>query len=491
MKALLLALALAFCAACSTETRGGPGGELREFTGSHTRVVWVQQDGRDPYAAGDNLQLMGLDSNDGRGERPLLPARGSYVKPLLTPSGARIVFSRRPTRPEGPEAFAVNWDGSGLTSLGRGFALAVWANPTDGREWVYVGTDNKKGQEYDFATVSRMPIDAPQAREVVWNKTLVSGDTFQVSSDGRHAGGLFPWPEAGVAELPNGSLRKLGDGCWTAMSSVRGPVMWYFDGSHRNLTLVDIRSDKRWMVNINRVPGFGNDEVYHPRWTNHPRFLAMSGPYNLGGANQVRSGGAQTEVYVGRFAPDYTRVEAWLRVTSNASGDSYPDIWIERRNNPHEVAPKSGSIGGSAAASDASRPNAPASDAAGRLVVEAKLTKSGDIPSPQAIAPYQHALVVNTYEILKTIQGSYSGRTVLVAQWAIRDRRVLPTARKTTGSVHTLTLERYDAHPELEGERLISAGDAPDLPLYYEVAGSPSTSELPPKGAFPPEGRSH
>jgi hypothetical protein len=477
MKALLLALGIALCAACSTETREGPGGELRQFTGSHTRVVWVQQDGRDPYAAGDNLQLMGLDSNDGRGERALLADRSSYVKPLLTPNGTRIVFSRRPTRPEGPEAFVVNWDGSALTSLGRGFALAVWANPTDGREWVYVGTDNKKGQECDFATVSRFPIDAPQAREVVWNKTLVSGDTFQVSADGRHAGGLFPWPAAGVAELPNGNFRKLGDGCWTAMSSVRGPVMWYFDGSHRNLTLVDVRSDKRWVVNINRVPGFGNDEVYHPRWTSHPRFLAMSGPYNLGGANQVRSGGAQTEVYVGRFAPDYTRVEAWLRVTTNASGDSYPDIWIDRRNNPHGVAPKDGSIGLGAATANASGPNAPAAATAGRIVIEAKLIKSGEIPTPQAIAPYQHALVVNTYEIVKTMEGTYSGRTVLVAQWAIRDRRVLPTAHKTTGSVHKLTLERYDAHPELEGERLISAGDAPDLPLYYEIA-----AELPPKG---------
>ena len=153
----------------------------------------------------------------------------------------------------------------------------------------------------------RFPIDNPSAREVVWNKTLVSADTFQVSPDGRHAGGLFPWPEAGVAELPNGELHKLGEGCWTALTSVRGPVMWYFDGAHRNLTMVDIRSDKRWVVNINGVPGFGNDEVYHPRWTNHPRFLVMSGPYNLGGDNQVRSGGTQTEVWLGRFSADYSK----------------------------------------------------------------------------------------------------------------------------------------------------------------------------------------
>jgi len=467
MNARLFALAILGAAACSTETREGPSAAVRAFTGAHTRVVWVQQDGSDPYAAGDNLAIMGFDTDDGRGERMLLPQRGSFVKPMLTPSGERIVFSRRPTHPEGPESFVVNWDGNGLRSLGKGFALTVWASPADGREWVYVGTDNTKGQDYDFATVSRVLLDAPGTRELVWNKSLVSGDTFQVSADGRHASGLFPWPNAGVVDLPNGTLRKLGEGCWTAMSTVRGPVMWYFDGSHRNLTLVDVRTDKRWTVNINRVPGFGNDEVYHPRWTNHPRFLAMSGPYNLGGANQVRSGGAQTEVYLGRFAPDYSGVEAWTRVTSNAAGDSYPDVWIDRKKSPHQTAP-AGTLGPAATAATGGAAG-PSQAGPGRIVVRARLTKAGAIPTPQAIAPYQHALVVNTYEILEVSSGTYSGKTVLVAQWAIRDRRVLPDARKTTGSEHRLTLERYDAHPELEGERLISASDSPDLPLYYEV----------------------
>ena len=474
MKARLFLLSALALSACSTETREAPApaGEVRTLTGAHTRVVWVQQDGKDPFAAGDDLALAGFDTDDGRGERTIVPARGSYVKPLLTPRGDRIVFSRRPTRPQGPEVVVVNWDGSGMRSLGQGFALAVWANPSDGREWVYVGSGAKKGQEYDFPTVTRIALDDPGTRELVWNKSLVSGDTFQVSADGRHAGGLFPWPKAGVAELPNGALKILGDGCWTAMSTVRGPIMWYFDGAHRNLTLVDIRSEKRWVVNINTVPGFGNDEVYHPRWTNHPRFVAMSGPYNLGGANQVRSGGAQTEVYLGRFAADYSRVETWTRVTKNAGGDSYPDVWIDRRRSPHAAAPANGTVGPAAAASGAAATAAPT--ASGRVVIQARLTKAGAVPTPQAIAPYRHALVVNTYEVIRVSEGAYEGKTILVAQWAIRDRRVLPNAHKTAGSEHQLTLERYDAHPELEGERLISAGDAPDLPLYYEVgSGTP------------------
>ena len=30
------------------------------------------------------------------------------------------------------------------------------------------------------------------------------------------------------------------------------------------------------MVNINDAPGFDGAEVYHPRWTNHPRFFVIA-----------------------------------------------------------------------------------------------------------------------------------------------------------------------------------------------------------------------
>ena len=61
-----------------------------------------------------------------------------------------------------------------------------------------------------------------------------------------------------------------------------------------------------------------------------------------------------------------------------------------------------------------------------------------------------------------------------VAQWAIRDARVLDEARqRSIGVIAQLTLERYDAHPELEGERLIEAGDDPNVPLYYDLSRKP------------------
>ena len=47
-------------------------------------MLWVQGDGTDPETEGDQLVLMGFDTDDGKGERVILPQRRSYVKPRLT-----------------------------------------------------------------------------------------------------------------------------------------------------------------------------------------------------------------------------------------------------------------------------------------------------------------------------------------------------------------------------------------------------------------------
>jgi hypothetical protein len=456
-----LAFLLAACS--SAPAIDGPGGVTRALTGAHTRVVWVQASGGDLSPEGDAFILMGLDTDDGRGERVILGERGSYVKPLFTARGNRIVFSRRAV-PGPPEVFVVDWDGANLRRLGGGFALDVWQNPVDDRDWVYVGTDN---EGWDFAAIMRFPIDAPDRSELVWNRTMVSSDTFEVSPDGRHAAGLFPWPAAGVAELPNRSVTTVGHGCWTSLASVRGPLLWYFDGAHRNLTMVDLHTDTRWRVSIDQAPGFDDAEVYHPRWSNHSRFMTLSGPYNQGGSNQVRSGGRQSEVYIGRFSTDYGRIEAWARVTTNDGGDSYPDVWIDLERSPHPRRPR-GQVGPASASAAASGGSAHEAET-GRIVVDVRLVQPGPVPTPQSILPYRHALVVNDYEVVKLVDGTYGASRVRVAQWAVRDSRVLAGARKTAGAAFTLTLERYDAHPELEGERLIGGSEAAGLPLYYDV----------------------
>jgi hypothetical protein len=440
----------------------GPGSDIRAFTGAHTRITWVQGDGTDPETEGTQLVLMGLDTDDGKGERVILGERRSYVKPRLTSRADRIVFSSR-ILPGPPEIFVVNWDGTGFRKLADGFAMALWKNPVDGSDWVYAGTENK---QFDFAKVWRFPIDAPDKRELVWDTTLVSMEGFNVTADGRHAGGMWPWPDAGIADLTNKTWKKVGEGCWTSLSYARGPLFWYFDGAHRNVTMVDVDTGARWMVNINGAPGFDGAEVSHPRWTNHPRFFTLSGPYNQGGANQVRSGGKQVEIHLGRFSPDFSRVESWARVTNNSGGDSHPDVWIDLAETPHPRQP-SGAVGPPnalpAKAGSASKADA------GRLVLNVRLRRAGTVPNPQAILPYRHGLVVNEYEVMDVIEGTYAQKEVRVAQWAIRDSKVLPEARKLAGAAFTLTVERYDAHPELEGERLLSDSEKSPLPLYYDI----------------------
>lgn len=451
--------------ACGTATPAvdGPSAEVRTLTGAHTRIVWVQHDGSDPRLHGVDLTLMGLDSDDARGERAILERRGSYVKPMITAAGDRIVYSTRP-EPGPSEVFILNWDGTGLRKIADGFGMALWTDPADGREWLYMGVDPEK---MDTNTVVRFPLDDPSRREMVWTKTKISMEGFRLSPDGRSASGLVPWPKAAVIELPNGRMRVLGNGCWTSLTHARGPLFWYFDGAHRNVTLVDVDSETRWMVNVNGAPGFDGAEVYHPRWTNHSRVLVLSGPYNQGGRNQARTGGPQVEIYLGRFSADYARIETWARVTRNGAGDSHPDAWIELAGGTLPQRP-SGPVGPEHVRTARSSGAGAAAGDVGRVLVNVQLTKPGPVPTPEEILPYRHALVVNEYKVVDVINGQYKGKTMQIAQWAIRDSRVLPEARRVAGAGATLSVERYDAHPELEGERLI-AGRQSKLPLYYDV----------------------
>jgi hypothetical protein len=232
--------------------------------------------------------------------------------------------------------------------------------------------------------------------------------------------------------------------------------------------MVDADTGSRWVVNVNNAPGFDGAEASGPRWANHPRFLALTGPYNQGGRNQVRSGGKQVEVYLGRFSDDFSRVEQWVRVTNNTGGDAHPDVWIDPARSPVPRQPR-GPVGPPHAR--ATPAGAPAGRAArARLVLNVRLDRATPIPNPQTILPYRHALVVNEYDVMDVVQGTYPAKAIRIAQWAIRDSKILPDAKRLTGAAFTLTVEPYDAHPELEGERLLSDSERSTLPLFYDIS---------------------
>ncbi len=320
---------------CAGEGESIPAGEedalataVKALTGARTRIVWVRDlgDNRDVGAQGNDLLLMAWDSEDGRGACRIFEERGNYHKPLITPRGDRIVFSNVP---EG-SMHVVRWDGTELRTLGKGLVLDVWQDPNSGEEWVYFAEPRPVDDRGSHERVRRMRLDGDSGQaEPVWDRTPVSAETFQLSRDGTKAAGLFPWPRAGVARLPNGGWQQFGNGCWTAMAPDDSGVVWVFDGQHRNLLMQSPEDGLRWSVNIAHGPGLDGHEVYHPRWSNHPRFIALTGPYKIRvGPNSIRGGGPDVEIYLARFSEDLREIDGWARITSDDRADFAPDVWV-------------------------------------------------------------------------------------------------------------------------------------------------------------------
>jgi hypothetical protein len=304
---------------------GDVSAEVRALTGSRARIVWVQHtgDGADIFAHGDSLRLMGLDTDDGRGEREILPATGAYHKPLITPSGKQIVFSSFPAQ----IVYVVAWDGSGLREFVHGIAAAVWQDPRTRVEWVYVQTGKEAGVEARNNPIWRYRLDDPKVGELVWDKTPTNPEGFQVSRDGTRAVSLFPWPHFGVANLPNGSVTELGQGCCASLAPGGADLAFHLLGDHRHLMMYALDTGMMWKVELDQAPGVDGFESYHPTWSNTIRIMSMCGPFR-------GSGGVTAEIYVGRFDANMRTIESWVRVTHNEKGDFYPDVWIEPDSTP-------------------------------------------------------------------------------------------------------------------------------------------------------------
>ncbi len=302
---------------------------IRKFTEAHTRVVWVQDQGlanSDILAVGQKLKLMGFDSEDGKGERVVLGEMRNYAKPLLTPDGQRVVFSDQPSQ----KFYVVNWDGTGKKLLGDGLAVDVWRDPVDGEEWVYAAKRVGKPENVTYRNLRRVKLSAPKTSQKVWDQTQVGCDNFQLSADGTRAGGEFPWPNGGVADLKNNMWQKLDKGCWSSIAPDNSGLSWVFDGPHRNLQFHRPGGTESWKVQVNSAPEMKGAEVFHPRWSNHVRYFGMTGPYSVQGkVNVISGGGPQVEIFLGRFSPGFRFVEAWHQITRNERGDFYPDVWIE------------------------------------------------------------------------------------------------------------------------------------------------------------------
>ena len=297
---------------------------VENFTGGHTRIVWLTDlENKDSFAVRSGLQLMGYDSRDGKGERLIWGDRANYYRPLITPDGQQIVISNREAR----KIYVVAWDGSPPRLLKEpGCASEVWRDPSTGKTWVYYQEDANNYAK----PVLRFPIDEPDKVETVWSSSAIQAlPSFQLSRDGKLVASTFPWPNSGVAELPDVAWRKHRDGCWPAMAPDDSYLSWTFDGLHRNLLMIRSGQEGSWTVNVSNAPGIKGFEVYHPRWSNDVRYMVMTGPYTTGAkAIKLWDGAHGVELYIGKFSKDFRSMDGWLKLTNSKTGELFPDVWI-------------------------------------------------------------------------------------------------------------------------------------------------------------------
>lgn len=343
--ALISPLCLLLLCACGSAEKSAPAPEppedefsqkIEAFTGGHTKAVWARYTGggSDVFANYDKLQLWGIDTRDGLGVRAILAEQSNYARPIVLPDGGGIVFSNKgTTRGKGgqkefdPRIWRVDWSGENLIELGPGYAVEVWRDPATGIDWVYASNLlSTERSSIEGNKLERFPLDDPSKREKVWDKTRVSTENIQLSLDGARASCLFPWPDAGVLNLETLTHQKYQHGCWPSMAPDASHHAWVFDGAHKNLFMFTDGAAEQWVVPVNTAPGVGKHEVYHPRWTNHVRYFAITGPYS--GETVTRSDAGEVEVYLGKFSSDLKKVEGWLQLTDDESGDLFPDVWI-------------------------------------------------------------------------------------------------------------------------------------------------------------------
>jgi hypothetical protein len=105
-----------------------------------------------------------------------------------------------------------------------------------------------------------------------------------------------------------------------------------------------------------------------------------------------------------------------------------------------------------------------------RIEVRATLIGMSKIPEPREITPYRNALVVNEYSVEKVLKGTYTGKTLRVAQWGMLDLKPTPLAALKPGTSVKLVLERFADHDELVPELISDTlKENFDLILYTDV----------------------
>lgn len=89
-----------------------------------------------------------------------------------------------------------------------------------------------------------------------------------------------------------------------------------------------------------------------------------------------------------------------------------------------------------------------------RIVAEVNLVATSKTPTPEQIAPYRNALVINEYEVVSVLEGKLDAKKIRVAEWGVRDTkpakdRMFVPQRFRNRYIH---LEPSDSSPQMERE---------------------------------------
>jgi len=328
--------------------------QVRELTGAPTRIVWAQQKPgtkADPFTRAADLYLMGLCTEDGKGIRRIMPDAGSYRRPVLSKEGKRIFFGSVPEK----KIFVVDWSGGNRRPISSetSSVVDVWTDPGSGEEWVYAvipaAADPTSGTLVRYGPGGK--------REQVWDKGMILELYAQLSPDGQMASVQNGGDSriCGMVELPNKGFQPAVNGCWPSMLPCVEPYrLWVFNGNHRSGSIFENPgspdSQRRWSLDLGGAPLTRNMfECYHPRWSNHCRFLAVTSPYTFqedgklskddntiarwnwkDETNFLPHGSENVEVSIGRLNDKLTAVEQWVQVTKDTpAGNWMPDVWIQ------------------------------------------------------------------------------------------------------------------------------------------------------------------
>jgi hypothetical protein len=320
---VVMASDLALAAAETKEVKA----QLLELTGGRrAKVVWNQGEK-------DGVPLIQYyDTRDGATCE--LPFAGQQA--WLTPDGRKIVAWTGKTDAD-HALLMYDTESKSVTKLASGpecYPVAVWTDPKTRRDWVYVndcgaGGDRQRSWDAGRDKLYRFPIDAPQARELFWDRTT-SHEFLMFSADGTHAcfaptfnniGQLkLAFDAQGKVDQDKCTFKPVGHGCFPGMAPDDSYRLFRLDGDHHTITMFDRDATHPRKIKVSGMPGVADKgrNTWLTRWSAHPRYLTLVAP-----------AGTDAHIWMGRFDAKFTAVEAWVQVSADGPQCWKSHSWVE------------------------------------------------------------------------------------------------------------------------------------------------------------------